>query len=70
MTLGCDHVFCPHGRMDPPEEVINTRGKTFQPEKRKHVLKRAENHRCKINTLGKYACNLRTVFKVSQRDSL
>ena len=26
-------------------------------QKRKHVLKRAESHRCEVNTLGIFACN-------------
>ena len=33
------------------------------------ALKRVESHRCEVNTLGIYACNFITFFKVSQRDS-
>ena len=32
------------------------------------MLKRAESHRCEVNT-GIFACNFSTFFKVSQRDS-
>ena len=38
-------------------------------QKRKHVLKRAESHRCEVNTLGTFACNLSMFLKVSQRGS-
>ena len=36
MTLGCVHVSCPVliGEWNPPENVIQTAGKTFQPDKR------------------------------------
>ena len=52
-----------------PEKVIHTRGKTFQPVKGKHVLKRGESHRCEVSTLGILACNFSMFFHVSQRDS-
>ena len=45
------------------------RGKTFQPVKGKHVLKRAESHRYEVNTIGILACKFSTFSKVSQRDS-
>ena len=44
-------------------------GRLFNPPKRKHVLKRAERHRCEVKTLGTFACNFSTFFRVSQRDS-
>ena len=44
-------------------------GRLFNPPKRKHVLKRAESHRCEVNTLGTFACNFNMFFRVSQRDS-
>ena len=34
MTLGCVHVFCVLGEWNPPEYDIQTRGKTFQSDKR------------------------------------
>ena len=69
MTLGYAHAFCPLGRMESPEYLICTRGKIFQPDRRKHVLKSAESHRCEVNAVGKLACNINTSFKVSPRDS-
>ena len=41
---------------------------TRQKEKGKHKLKRAESHRCVVNTLGIFAWNFSICFKVSQRD--
>ena len=41
-------------------------GKTFQPIKEKHVLKRAESRRCEVNTLGILACYFSIFFNVSQ----
>ena len=40
----------------------------FNPPRRKHVLKRAENQRCGVNIFRKLACNFSTFFKVYQRD--
>ena len=57
------------GEWNPPEYVIHTGGRVFNPTKQKHVLKRAECHRCEVTTLGNFACNFSTFFKVSQRDS-
>ena len=33
-------------------KLLTLAGRLFSPSKRKHVLKRAESHRCKVNTLG------------------
>ena len=54
------------GEWNPPEKVIHTSGKTFQPAKKKA---RAESHRCEVDTLGIFACDFGTFFEVSQRDS-
>ena len=43
-------------------------GRLFNPTRGKHVLKRAESHRCKVNTLRKFACNFSTFFKISRRE--
>ena len=32
-------------------------------QKGKHVLKRAESHRCEVNTLGIFACNFSMFFR-------
>ena len=53
----------------PLNMLFTLGGKLFNPPKRKHVLKRAESHHCEVNTLGIFACNFSTFFKVSQRDS-
>ena len=46
----------------------------FSPSKGKHMLKRAESHRCEVNTLGIFACNssmfLRFLKGVHFRESL
>ena len=41
-------------------------GRLFNPSNGKHVLKRAESHRCEVNTLGIFAGNFCMFFKVSQ----
>ena len=69
MTLGCADVFCPHGRLESPlNKLFTLGGRLFNPPKRKHSLKRAaESHRCEVNqvnTLGSFACNFSTFFKV------
>ena len=56
------------GEWNPPKYVIHTRGRLFSLTRGKHVLKRAENHRCKVNLSAKLACSFSTFFKVSQRD--
>ena len=53
----------------PLNMLFTLGGRLFNPPKRKHALKRAESHRCEVNTLGTFACNFNTIFKVSQRDS-
>ena len=63
MTLGCVHVLYPPGRMESPEYVnmiFILGGKISNPTRGKHVLKRAERHRCEENTLWKFACNFGT----------
>ena len=50
--------------------VFTLGGRLSNPQKGKHVLKRAESHRCEVNKSGILACNFSTVFKVSQRDSI
>ena len=55
MILECAHAFCPHGI--PLNELFTLGGRLFNSSKRKHVLKRAESHRCEVNTLGTFACN-------------
>ena len=51
-----------------PLNKLFTPGGRKRP-KRKHVLQRVESHRCEANTLGTFACNFSTFFKVSQRVS-
>ena len=38
-------------------ELFTLGGRLFYSSKRKHVLKRAESHRCEVNTIGTFACN-------------
>ena len=39
-------------------------GRLFSPPKGEHVvLKRAESHRCEVNTLGILACNFSTFLR-------
>ena len=57
------------GEWNPLNKLFTLGGRLFNPPKRKHVLKRAESHRFEVNTLGTFACNFSTFFKVSQRDS-
>ena len=40
-------------------------GRLVNPSKRKHVLKRAESHRCEVNALGIFACKFSMFCKVS-----
>ena len=53
----------------PLRKLFTLGGRLFNSSKRKHVVKRAESHRCEVNTLGIFACNFGTFFEVSQRDS-
>ena len=70
MTPGCAHLFCPYRENGIPlTNLFTLGGRLFNPPKRKHVLKRAESHRCEVNTLGTFAGKFSTLFKVSQRDS-
>ena len=50
-------------------KLLTLGGRLFSPSKGKHVLKRAEGHRCEVNTLGIFAGDFRMFFKTSQRDS-
>ena len=40
------------------------RGRLFNPSKGKHVINRAESHRCEVSTLGIFACNFSMFCKV------
>ena len=53
----------------PLNKLFTLGGRLFNPPKQKLALKRAECHRFEVNTLGNFACNFSTFFKVSQRDS-
>ena len=60
------------GEWNHPEYVIHIRGRFFNLSKGKHVLKRAESHRCEVNTLGILDFSMfyqRGSFKIYQRDS-
>ena len=54
------------GEWNPLNKLFALGGRLFNPPKRK----RAESHRCEASTLGTFACNFSTFFKVSHRDSL
>ena len=41
-------------------KVLTLGGLLFNPRKGKHVLKRAESHRCEVNTLAILACKFST----------
>ena len=65
--------FVVMGEWNPPcnpLEDIQTSGKTFQIFKGKHVVKRAESHRCEVNTLGILACNFSTFSRFLKGFSL
>ena len=49
----------------PLNKLFTKGGRLFNPQKQKHVLNRAECHCCEVNTLGNFACNFSTFFKVS-----
>ena len=53
----------------PLNKLFTLGGRLFNRPKRKHMLKRAESHRCEVNTLATFACNFSTFCKASQRDS-
>ena len=53
----------------PLNKLFTLGGRIFNPPKGKHVLRRAESHRCEVNKFGILACNFSTFFKVSQKDS-
>ena len=54
----------------PLNKEFTLGGRRFNPPKGKNVLKRAESHRCEVNTLGILACNFSAFFKVSLRNFL
>ena len=58
------------GEGNPLNKLLKLGGRLFNPSKGKHVLKRAENYCCEVNTLRIFACNFSTFFKVPQRGSL
>ena len=55
--------FVPMGEWNPMREwnprnmLFTLGGRLFNPPKQKQVLKRAESHRCEVNSLGIFACN-------------
>ena len=52
-----------------PLNKLFTKGeRLFSPPIGKHVPKRAESHRCAINTFRKLACNFSTFFAVSGKE--
>ena len=51
------------GEWSPLNKLFTLWGGHFNPPKRKHVLKRAESHRCELNTLGTFACNFSTFLR-------
>ena len=57
------------GECNPRNKLCTLEERLFTPPKGKLVEKRAESHRCEVNTFGILACNISTVFEVSQRDS-
>ena len=64
------HILFWDTRSSWENEIPNhTSGKMFDPSKGNHVLKRAESHRCEVNTSGILACNFSIFFKVSQGSS-
>ena len=65
----CSCILSPWENGIPLYKLFTLEGRLFNPPKRKHVPQRAESHRCDVNTLGTFACNFSTFFKVSQRDS-
>ena len=58
--------FVLFGEWNPPEYVIHTRGKVFQPSKRKAVLKCAKGHLCEVNTVGILACKFSKFLRFIQ----
>ena len=51
----------------PLNKLFTLRGRLFNPPNRKHVLKRAECHRCEVNTLGTLPCNLSTFLRFPEQ---
>ena len=47
----------------PLNKLFTLGGRLFNPTKQKHVLKRAESHRCEVNILGILACNFITFLR-------
>ena len=65
----CSCISSSRENVIPLNKSFTLGGRLFKPPKPKHVLMRAESHRCEVNTLGNFSCNFSTFFKVSQRDS-
>ena len=45
------------GEWNPLNKLFTQGGRLFHASKGKHLLKRTESHRCKVNILGIFACN-------------
>ena len=67
-SLLCSCILSSWENGIPLNKLLTLGGRLLNLPKRKHVLKRAESHRCEVNTLRIFACNFSTFFKVSQRD--
>ena len=65
----CSCIFSKWENGIPLNKLFTLGGRLSNPPKRKNVLKRPASHLCEVNTLGIFACNFSTFFKVSQRDS-
>ena len=61
----CCKVLLVHKQLCQRQSKTNTLGGSLlNPSKGKHVLNRAESHRCEVNTLEILACNFSTFLKV------
>ena len=54
----CSCILSSWGNGIPLNKLFTLGGRLFNPPKRKHVLKRAESHRCEVNILGTFAKGL------------
>ena len=61
-SLMCSCILSSWENGIPLNKLSTLGGRLFNPPKRKHMLKRAESHRCEVNTLGIFACNFSTFF--------
>ena len=62
----CQCILSSRENGTPLNEFFTVGGRLFNSSKRKHMLKRAKSHRCEVNTLGTFACNLSMFVKVCQ----